>query len=64
MVTELQYELVEVPVLRATTAELTVTGRDAAVAAAAAFQKLRAEFDRVVTGNLSLGSTPPGSRPS
>ena len=50
--------------LRATTAELTVTGRDAAAAAAAAFQKLRAEFDRVVTGNLSLGSTPPGSRPS
>ena len=60
VVTELQYELVEVPVLRATTAELTVTGRDAAVAAAAAFQKLRAEFDRVVTGNLSLGSTPAG----
>lgn len=55
VVTDLEYELVEVPVTRATTAELTVTGGDAAVATALGFQKLRAEAERTATGNLYVG---------
>ncbi len=60
VVTELEYELIEVPVTRATTAELTVTGRDAAVTAALAFQKLRAESERVATGTLGIAHTAGG----
>ncbi|MBU3749684.1 MAG: FAD-binding oxidoreductase, partial [Mycobacterium sp.] len=55
VVTELEYELVEVPVTRATTALLRGTGRDAAVSAALAFQKVRAENERTVSGTLLLG---------
>ncbi|MCB0925986.1 MAG: FAD-dependent oxidoreductase [Mycobacterium sp.] len=55
VVTELEYELVEIPVGRATTAELTVTGSEAAVAAALGFQELRAEADRTATGEVHLG---------
>ena len=61
VVTELDYELVEVPVTRATTAEFTFRGRDAAVAAAVAFQNVRAGAERTVTGNLYLGYAPGGS---
>lgn len=55
IVTDLEYELVEVPVTRATTAEFTFPGRDAALAGAMAFQKVRAEAERKATGNLYLG---------
>lgn len=55
VVTDLEYELVEVPVTRATTAEFTFPGRDAALAGAMAFQKVRAEAERKATGNLYLG---------
>lgn len=55
VVTDLEYEMVEIPAERATTAELTVTGTDAAVAVAVEFQKLRAAAERVATGNLYLG---------
>ncbi|MGI9123687.1 MAG: FAD-binding oxidoreductase [Mycobacterium sp.] len=55
VVTGLEYELVEVPVTRATTADLTVRGRDNAVAAAMAFQRIRAAHERTATGNLYLG---------
>ncbi|WP_275571316.1 FAD-binding oxidoreductase [Mycolicibacterium vanbaalenii] len=55
VVTDLEYELVEVPVRRATTAELSVTGADAATRVALAFQQLRADAERIVTGNLYLG---------
>jgi FAD/FMN-containing dehydrogenase len=55
VVTDLEYEMVEVPVTRATTAEFTFHGRDTAVAAAVAFQKMRAGAERIVTGNLYLG---------
>lgn len=58
VVTELEYELVEVPVTRATTAEFTFPGRDAALAGAVAFQKVRSAAERVVTGNLYLGYAP------
>lgn len=54
VVAELEYELVEVPVTRATTARLTFSGRDAALAAALAFQRLRAEAERTSSGTLSL----------
>ena len=57
VVTDLEYEMVEIPADRVTTAELTVTGTDAALAVAVAFQKLRAEAERVATGNLYLGHT-------
>ncbi len=56
VVTDLEYELVEIPVTRATTSEVTVTGRDAAVAAVLAFQKLRAEAERIATGDLHLAT--------
>lgn len=55
IVTDLEYELVEVPVTRATTALFTFQGRDAALAGAMAFQKMRATADRTATGNLYLG---------
>lgn len=55
VVTDLEYEMVEVPVTRATTAVFTFHGRDTAVAAAVAFQKMRAGAERIVTGNLYLG---------
>lgn len=55
IVTDLEYELVEIPVARATTAELVVKGRDAATALALGFQRLRADAERTVTGNLYLG---------
>jgi len=54
VVTDLDYELVEIPVTRATTARLTVTGRDAALTAALAFQTLRAGAERTATGKLSM----------
>ncbi len=57
VITDLEYELVEVPVTRATTAEFTFPGRDAALAGAVAFQKVRADAERKVTGNLYLGHT-------
>lgn len=57
VVTDLEYEMVEIPADRVTTAELTVTGTDAALAVAVAFQELRAEAERVATGNLYLGHT-------
>lgn len=57
VVTDLEYELVEIPVSRATTAELSVTGADAAMRVALAFQQLRADAERIVTGNLYLGHT-------
>ncbi len=57
VVTDLEYEMVEIPADRVTTAELTVTGTDAALAVATAFQKLRADAERVATGNLYLGHT-------
>lgn len=56
VVTDLEYELVQVPVTRATTAEFTFAGRDAALAGAVAFQKMRAGAERVATGNLYLGN--------
>jgi FAD/FMN-containing dehydrogenase len=56
VVTDLEYELVEVPVTRATTAEFTFAGRDAAQAGAVAFQKVRAAAERTATGNLYLGN--------
>lgn len=55
IVTDLEYELVEVPVTRATTALFTFHGRDAALAGATAFQKMRETADRTATGNLYLG---------
>lgn len=55
VVTDLEYELVEVPVSRATTALLTVAGRDAAGAAVTAFQKVLADNARQVSGTLRLG---------
>ena len=57
VVTDLEYELVEVPTSPVTTAELTITGRDAAVAVALGFQALRADAERTATGNLYLGHT-------
>ena len=50
VVTDLEYELVEVPVTRATTGLLTFRGRDAVVASALAFQQVRAGNSRTVTG--------------
>ena len=55
VVTDLEYDLVAVPVARATTATLDFTGRDNALAAALAFQRLRADAERTATGNLYLG---------
>lgn len=55
VITDLEFETVEVPVSRATTATLSFAGRDAALAAALAFQRLRAEAERSATGNLYLG---------
>lgn len=60
VVTDLEYELVEVPVTRATTAEVTVTGRDAATAMALGFQRMRADAERTATGNLFLGHAEDG----
>lgn len=54
VVTDLEYELVEVPVARTTTAELVVTGIDAAVTATLSLQKLRAEAERTATGEIHL----------
>lgn len=56
-VTELEYELVEVPVTRATTAKLTFSGRDAALAAALAFQRLRAEAERTSAATINLAQS-------
>jgi FAD/FMN-containing dehydrogenase len=58
VVTDLEYELVEVPVTRATTARFDFRGRDAAMACALAFQELRAEAERTVPGNLRIGYSP------
>lgn len=55
VVTDLEYELVEVPVARATTALLQGLGRDGATSVATAFQTLRADNERTATGTLSLG---------
>jgi FAD/FMN-containing dehydrogenase len=54
VVTELDFELVEVPVDRATFGKLTFRGRDSALAAALAFQRLRADAARTVTGTILL----------
>lgn len=55
VVTDLEYELVEVPVNRAVTALITAAGRDAALAATMAFQKVLADNGRQVSGTLRLG---------
>ncbi len=55
VITDLEYELVEVPVTRATTAQFAFSGRDAALAGAMAFQKVRADAGRMTGGNLYLG---------
>lgn len=55
VVTDLEYEMVEVPVTQAATAEFSFRGRDAAVAGAVAFQRMRANAERTATGNLYLG---------
>lgn len=55
LVTDLEYELVELPVTRATTALFTFGGREAGLAAAVAFQKIRAAAERSATGTLHLG---------
>jgi FAD/FMN-containing dehydrogenase len=55
VITDLEYELVEVPVTRATTAQFDFSGRDAALAGAMAFQKVRADAERMTGGNLYLG---------
>ncbi|MCB1291233.1 FAD-binding oxidoreductase [Mycolicibacterium sp.] len=55
VVTDLEYELVEIPARRVTTAELNCRGRDAALAMALGFQQLRDEAERTATGNLYLG---------
>ena len=55
VVTDLEYELVEVPVTRATTAEFTFPGHDTALAGAVAFQAMRAGGERTATGNMYLG---------
>lgn len=55
LITDLEYELVEIPVTRATTAKFTFAGRDAALAGAMAFQSMRADAERTAGGNLYLG---------
>lgn len=55
VVTDLDFELVEVPVTRATTALVQGRGRDAAVSTATAFGKVRADNPRTATGTVSLG---------
>lgn len=57
VVTDLEYELVEVPLTRATTVRLSVTGRDAAVTAAQEFQAMRATAPRTATGHLRMSRT-------
>jgi len=54
-ITDLEYELVEVPVTRATTAKFTFSGHDAALAAAMAFQKVRSDAERTTGCTLYLG---------
>lgn len=54
VVTDLEYELVEIPVTRATTALMTGRGRDAAVAVATAFGTVRTDNPRTATGTLAL----------
>ena len=58
VVTDLEYELVKVPVTRATTARFDFRGRDAALECALAFQKIRAEAERTVTGNIRVAYSP------
>ncbi len=54
VVTDLEYELVELPVTRATTALVTGLGRDGAVAVATAFGMVRTDNPRTATGTLGL----------
>lgn len=58
VVTEARYELVTVPASRATTARLTFSGRDAALAAAVAFQRVRERAGRIVSGDLHIERIP------
>ncbi len=60
VVTDMEFELVEVPTTPVTTAEIVVTGRDAALATALAFQGLRHQAERIATGNLYLGHSQDG----
>jgi FAD/FMN-containing dehydrogenase len=53
MVTDLEYDMVEVPVIRATTGMFTFKGDDAILASGLAFQKLRTEAGRIATGTWS-----------
>lgn len=58
VVTDLEFELVEVPRARITTGRFEFRGREAALACARALQTLRAEAERTVTGNLVVGHSP------
>jgi len=53
VVTDLEYDMVEVPVTRATTGLFMFKGDDAILASGLAFQKLRAEAGRIATGTWS-----------
>ncbi len=55
VVTDLEYEMVEVPVTRATTVLVQGLGLDPAVRIATAFGTVRADNPRTVTGTLNLG---------
>ena len=53
VVTDLEYELVEVPVTRATTGMFVFKGDDAILASGLAFQRVRSAAERIATGTWS-----------